>query len=119
MTASWFLAIDDKVKKEYPDIIDIIKWAGYIERENKRGFRTCNVRVGDRICPDWREVDRLINKLWSSIKIYTPDEFYIEFEKIHPFVDGNGRVGKILHNWLNGTLDDPILVKDYFGGGNP
>lgn len=38
---------------------------------------------------------------------------------IHPFYDGNGRTGKILHNWLLGTLDDPVLVYDYFGGGNP
>lgn len=49
----------------------------------------------------------------------SPDEFYVEFEKIHPFVDGNGRTGKILHNWLLGTLGDPVLIKDYFGGGNP
>ena len=49
----------------------------------------------------------------------TADDAYLEFQRIHPFVDGNGRVGKILHNWLNDTLHDPILVKDYFGGGNP
>lgn len=36
-----------------------------------------------------------------------------------PFADGNGRTGKILHNWLLGTLNDPVLVTDYFGGGNP
>jgi fido (protein-threonine AMPylation protein) len=49
----------------------------------------------------------------------TVDEWYLAFEWIHPFRDGNGRTGKVLHNWLNGTLDDPVLVSDYFGAGNP
>lgn len=34
-------------------------------------------------------------------------EAYQEFEKIHPFIDGNGRVGAILFNFLNGTINNP------------
>ncbi len=49
----------------------------------------------------------------------TADDWYLAFEAIHPFTDGNGRTGKILHNWLLRTLDQPELVADYFGGGNP
>lgn len=52
-------------------------------------------------------------------QIVTADDWYLAYEAVHPFADGNGRTGKILHNWLLGTLDDPVLVKDYFGGGNP
>lgn len=52
-------------------------------------------------------------------KVVTVDDWYLAFEAIHPFGDGNGRTGKVLHNWLLGTLDDPVLVADYFGGGNP
>jgi hypothetical protein len=51
--------------------------------------------------------------------IETVDDWYLAYEWIHPFADGNGRTGKVLHNWLGGTLDDPVLVPDYFGGGNP
>lgn len=52
-------------------------------------------------------------------RVQTADDWYLAFEAVHPFLDGNGRVGKILHNWLLGTLDNPVLVHDYFGGGNP
>lgn len=51
--------------------------------------------------------------------VETVDDWYVAYEWIHPFRDGNGRSGKILHNWIGGTLDDPVLVPDYFGGGNP
>lgn len=54
-----------------------------------------------------------------QVVVLTVDDWYLAYEWIHPFRDGNGRTGKILHNWLNGTLDDPVLVADYFGGGNP
>jgi fido (protein-threonine AMPylation protein) len=43
-------------------------------------------------------------------------EAYKEFEFIHPFEDGNGRTGKIILNWINGTLLDPIFPpNDIFG----
>lgn len=37
------------------------------------------------------------------------EEFYFAFEKIHPFIDGNGRVGNILFNLLNKTLNNPVM----------
>lgn len=39
----------------------------------------------------------------------TAEEGYIEFERIHPFTDGNGRVGAILYNIFRNTLEDPIF----------
>lgn len=35
---------------------------------------------------------------------------HIAFENIHPFIDGNGRMGRILLNWQRVKADLPILI---------
>jgi Fic/DOC family len=101
----------------FPSICSIKCIGQLIERDkNKIGFRECGVRVGNRICPDSQDVPRLLERLMGNIETMRPLEFYKEFELIHPFVDGNGRTGKVLLNWLGGTLLEPIFPpSDLFG----
>ncbi len=101
---------------------DVLLLAKMIEKEdNRKGYRQVPVVVGPNATPTPKpeDVPRLMAALFESIALYSPDEFYLEFQKIHPFKDGNGRVGKIIHNWMSGTLDNPILVQDFFGTGTP
>ncbi len=59
--------------------------------------------------PDYREIPRLMEIVFSkeTLNALDPTQVYIEFEEIHPFLDGNGRVGLILFNALKGTMENP------------
>jgi Fic family protein len=63
------------------------------------------VRVGTHIAPAPEHIERLLDNLLtyyeSSHDEYFLDRisrFHLEFERIHPFVDGNGRIGRVLIN---------------------
>ena len=45
----------------------------------------------------------------NSIEEMIKDD-HIAFEAIHPFQDGNGRMGRLIMNWQRDKLDLPILV---------
>jgi Fic family protein len=87
-------------------------------QKNQTGLRTVGVRVGNRICPPAENVRALLFGLVELHRNHgmTPMEFYRQLLEIHPFVDGNGRTGKVVLNWLNGTLLEPIFPpKDFWG----
>ncbi len=74
----------------------------------KGKLREVNVRVGTHIAPPYYSVPR---KLGALIKWYNANRkkhhpvivaayFHAEFEGIHPFVDGNGRTGRLLMNFM-------------------
>lgn len=122
MAEAWDVALSNARNKQngFPSLTVVLLLGALVEpQKNIHPTRLVNVGVGSYIAPNAGQVGRLLRCLWESKDLYTPDEFYVEFEKIHPFVDGNGRVGKILHNWMLGKLEDPVLVKDYFGHGLP
>ena len=83
---------------------------------NACGFRTVGVRVGPRLCPPPDTVIPQLTDLLARAAALSPLEFYKVFEFIHPFVDGNGRTGKVLLAWRQGTWDDPEFPPaDLFG----
>ncbi|MEK6914910.1 MAG: Fic family protein [Nanoarchaeota archaeon] len=71
-------------------------------------YRNVQVFVGKSIPPNHFEVPNKMTKLlkWYSVNkknlhpLILASYFHTEFEKIHPFVDGNGRVGRLLMNFI-------------------
>ncbi len=76
-------------------------------------YRTVNVHVGPRVCPQWHEIPKLMRGWFADFtEPKTPEHImfaHIEFEKTHPFIDGNGRVGRMVMNYQRVKIGLPPL----------
>lgn len=84
--------------------------------KNRTGFRLgpAIFAGGGQALPA-EQINRKLHDLcegWNA-GLISPHELYQEFETIHPFRDGNGRVGAILWNMSCGTLDMPTVAPEY------
>lgn len=77
------------------------------------------VRVGKHIAPPPLEVRGLMSTLidhlynWKEHILERILYFHLEFERIHPFCDGNGRIGRVLIDIaLRANGYPPIIIKN-------
>lgn len=77
-------------------------------------WRPYNVQVGTYIAPHYHEVPMLMNGWIKNMENYMnldPKDMHVLFEYIHPFVDGNGRIGRLLMWWHEAKLGRiPTLI---------
>jgi hypothetical protein len=86
--------------------MDVIEYVAEQVRRQRHGIEALEgiERIGIKSCAPPEEVKVRLVRLFKFRDEMTPLEFYKEFETVHPFVDGNGRVGKVLYCWLLGEL---------------
>lgn len=86
---------------------------------NQRGYwRTCQVYIGNREGIPYQQIpDAIAQWLYVSSKAPTAEfidewikQAHIQYETIHPFVDGNGRTGRMFLNYQRIKAGLPLLV---------
>jgi len=83
---------------------------------NEKGyFRKIPVYIGGKVVLNSSYIPAHIQQwCFEGIRMFPPidpKKLHIQYEKIHPFVDGNGRTGRMFMNWQRiKRLKQPILI---------
>lgn len=114
-------ATEDELSKEFILLLHKILLSGINDAIAGR-FRTWEeyVRIGSFIAPPPEHVERRMDEILIT---YTSDpssyfldkvaKFHLDFETIHPFLDGNGRIGRVLINYQLLRLGFPrVIIRD-------
>jgi len=111
--------------KQKMNIKTILQWHASVFSESKPDiagrFRDYLVRVGNYRAPDWQDVKSLMKDFidWynKNKKTMHPIELaaraHYKFEMIHPFGDGNGRVGRLIIAQILRINNYPMLIIQY------
>ena len=101
----------------------LLRWHKELFGETKADisgkYREYLVRVGNYVAPDWQDVKELMKRLIHFINnakgniVENAARAHYKFERIHPFGDGNGRIGRLLMNHMLWHSGYPMLIIEY------
>lgn len=90
-----------------------------IERRDIGQFRFVKVWISGKEAVKYTDIPKLLDRWIRGMNIIPlPDwemeflckKFHVEYEHIHPFVDGNGRTGRMFMNWQRLKAGLPLLI---------
>lgn len=94
-----------------------------LQPDEKGYYRTCKVWIGGREAINSRSIPKAMIDWCDDMNLHrrTGDgavrdfnnisrELHVDYERVHPFVDGNGRTGRMFMNWWRIKNNLPILI---------
>lgn len=82
-------------------------------RTDERQIKGVNIKLSspNKISQD---IENLLFRFGTTMSIEEIAQFHIEFEQIHPFADGNGRIGRLLmaFEFIQNDLVPPLILNE-------
>lgn len=119
-----FFVKEDKLTVENILIAHKILMHGKLPIDERGHFRKCAVYVGRYEGKPYGKISELMTHWIKNANDVVVNgqkeneaflekiikEHHVIFESIHPFIDGNGRIGRLIMNWQRVKVGLPILV---------